>query len=131
VKPLRVTQENEQEREDRPSQRPTLPPAGTWRRTSGIRRRPEELDDDHRRTTMRVPNHATRVDVRWVPLVINRTSLAVDPPPLIASLLVACMNGVLSIADLSEVTGVPLGAVMDNVLDLVRRGVVMLETRTV
>lgn len=48
---------------------------------------------------------------------------------LITAMLLEWVNGVLTIDDLSEVTGIPHGAVMDALLELELRGVVLIERR--
>lgn len=70
-----------------------------------------------------------RPDVRWVPLIIDRRPLLREPTMLITAMLLEWVNGVLTIDDLSEVTGIPHGAVMDALLELELRGVVLIERR--
>lgn len=122
MNPLRACPSEE---EEPPSQRPTEPPPSALpgRHHSGVRRKGE---DDEWCPAARAGRRG-RIDVRWVPLLINRGPLLTDPPRLITSMLIASMNGVLSVEDLSEVTGIPLGAVADGLLDLERRGVILLD----
>jgi len=102
-----------------PSQRPTALPPPMARAQSGVRPRADGGFRDPRPTPA-----PARVDLRWIPLVVDRRPLLIAPR-MILSMLVTCMNGVLTVADLSEVTGIPLGAVMDNLLELQQRGVIV------
>jgi predicted Rossmann fold nucleotide-binding protein DprA/Smf involved in DNA uptake len=73
---------------------------------------------------------ARQPDVRWVPLIIDRRPLLHEPTLLITAMLLEWVNGVLTVDDLAEVTGIPLGAVMDALLALEQRGVILIERRT-
>ena len=109
------------------SQRPTAPPPPPESpHTSGVQLKA------YRKPSFPPPIPRTdppppELNVRWVPIVANRAGLAVNPPALTSFMLLACMNGVLSVADLSEVTGIPLGAVIDAVRELADRGVIIFE----
>jgi hypothetical protein len=104
------------------SERPTRPPEATTHSSGTVPRGTfgDEASFDRR------PSHPGDIDVCHVPLIVDRRPLHAHPPGLVTSMLIAAMNGVLTVADLSEITGIPLGAIADSLRELEGLRVVVL-----
>jgi hypothetical protein len=126
VNPLRVIHDDpEPDSEDRPTAPPTEPAPGQHQ--SGVRRKVSPSGEW--RPAARRSLSMVAVDPDGVPLVVARPERLFDPRKPIASVLYANINGVLTIADLAEVTGIPLGAAIDAIAELSKAGLVAVQKR--